>query len=87
MSTQSRRRWHAFEDGIDFADAMHLASITGDYKFATFDDRFRRKLQAIDKLADLVITESEHATQCASLLRDRTVDTSFSRSHLEHRRL
>ena len=42
-----------FEDGMDFADAMHLASIPGDYKFATFDNRLRRKLRAIGRLADL----------------------------------
>ena len=42
-----------FEDGMDFADAMHLASIPGDYKLATFDNRLRRKLRAIGRLADL----------------------------------
>ena len=42
-----------FEDGMDFADAMHLASIPDDYKFATFDNRLRRKLRAIGRLADL----------------------------------
>jgi predicted nucleic-acid-binding protein len=42
-----------FEDGMDFADAMHLASVPGDYKFATFDNRLRRKLRAIGRLADL----------------------------------
>ena len=42
-----------FEDGMDFADAMHLASVPGDYKFATVDNRLRRKLRAIGRLADL----------------------------------
>ena len=42
-----------FEDGMDFADAMHLASVPADYKFATFDDRLRRKLRAIGRFVDL----------------------------------
>ena len=45
--------WH--ELGMDFADALHLASGGRERKFATFDRRLRRKVQRLraGELADI----------------------------------
>ncbi len=36
-----------FEQGLDFADALHLSSARATLKFATFDQRFRKRDQGI----------------------------------------
>src|SRR5713101_2705958 len=43
------------EQGMDFADSLHLASAGPNRKFATFDNALRRKIRrlAINELADL----------------------------------
>lgn len=43
------------EQGMDFADALHLASAGRERKFASFDSRLRRKVRrlGIAELADL----------------------------------
>jgi predicted nucleic-acid-binding protein len=44
-----------YEQGMDFADSLHVASAGPARKFATFDNALRRKLRrlAINELADL----------------------------------
>jgi predicted nucleic-acid-binding protein len=44
-----------YEQGMDFADSLHVASAGRDRKFATFDNALRRKLRrlAINEPADL----------------------------------
>ena len=44
-----------FERGMDFADGLHVASAGQEWKFATFDNSLRRKLQrfAVIELADI----------------------------------
>jgi predicted nucleic-acid-binding protein len=44
-----------YEQGMDFADSLHLASAGHDREFATFDNTLRRKIRrfAINELADL----------------------------------
>jgi predicted nucleic-acid-binding protein len=37
--------WH--ERGMDFADALHVASAGRERKFATFDNRLRRKVRRL----------------------------------------
>ncbi len=39
-----------YEQGLDFADALHLASSKGSDKFATFDAAFARKAQKVSSL-------------------------------------
>ena len=36
-----------YEEGMDFADAIHLASISGDTEFATFDVSLRRTAERL----------------------------------------
>jgi hypothetical protein len=36
-----------YEQGMDFADAMHLASVHGDTEFATFEVALRRTAQRL----------------------------------------
>ena len=36
-----------YEEGLDFADAIHLASISGDTEFATFDVSLRRTAERL----------------------------------------
>jgi len=36
-----------YEEGIDFADGLHVASAGSDRKFATFDNALRRKLKRL----------------------------------------
>jgi predicted nucleic-acid-binding protein len=45
--------WH--ERGMDFADALHVASAGRERKFATFDNRLRRKVRrlGVGELADI----------------------------------
>jgi predicted nucleic-acid-binding protein len=45
--------WH--ERGMDFADALHVASAGRERNFATFDNRLRRKVRrlGIGELADI----------------------------------
>src|SRR5260370_32200322 len=44
-----------YEQGMNFADSLHVASASPGRKFATFDKALRRKLRrlAINELADL----------------------------------
>lgn len=39
-----------YEQGLDFADALHLASSGGSDKFATFDTAFAKKAQKVSSL-------------------------------------
>lgn len=39
-----------YEQGLDFADALHLASSRGSDKFATFDATFAKKAQKVSSL-------------------------------------
>jgi predicted nucleic-acid-binding protein len=39
-----------YEQGLDFADALHLASSRGSDKFATFDAAFERKARKVSSL-------------------------------------
>ena len=39
-----------YEQGLDFADALHLASSRGSDKFATFDAAFTKKARKISSL-------------------------------------
>ena len=39
-----------YEQGLDFADALHLASSRGSDKFATFDVAFEKKAQKVSSL-------------------------------------
>ena len=39
-----------YEQGLDFADALHLASSRGSDKFVTFDAAFARKAQKVSSL-------------------------------------
>jgi predicted nucleic-acid-binding protein len=36
-----------YQKGMDFADAMHLASLSGETKFATFDTSLRRAAERL----------------------------------------
>ncbi len=39
-----------YEQGLDFADALHLASSRGSDKFATFDIAFAKKARKVSSL-------------------------------------
>ena len=39
-----------YEQGLDFADALHLASSMGSDKFATFDIAFAKKAQKVSSI-------------------------------------
>lgn len=43
------------ERGMDFADALHIGSAGREWKFATFDNRLRRKVRrlGVGELADI----------------------------------
>ncbi len=44
-----------FERGLDFADALHLASAGNAKQFATFDRKFARQARGVTKVETLVL--------------------------------
>jgi predicted nucleic-acid-binding protein len=44
-----------FEQGLDFADALHLASAGNAKQFATFDRKFARQAWGVTKVETLVL--------------------------------
>ena len=46
-----------FEQGLDFADALHLSSSRAKGRFATFDQRFRKRGQGICPVEIVAVAE------------------------------
>ena len=49
-----RRALNWFTEGLDFADALHLASCGDADTFVTFDERFRKRATRITKLVIVI---------------------------------
>ena len=46
---------HHYHDGLDFADALHLAAAKSAHLFATFDSKFAKRAERLDLLPGVTL--------------------------------